>query len=218
MKNKIYFLSTMALGLLFTSCGGAYYVVQPAGELTMVATRNVETKEDYLKLKTYAGIDRSQIDNAIATSKGGKINKKSPVYKEINTYKAKNLQESVDAVVKSVVGGEFLKNAKMYSVIQMVKSNIPGQALVPTYFYMASGDVWGTKTEDDNIKGFKKGDQIVFTYNKENKKLIGKVFEGVINTQYQGKLLELKSASAMLSLSTGEVVELPYTSLTRIEE
>jgi hypothetical protein len=82
---------------------------------------------------------------------------------------------------------------------------------------MASGDVWGTKSEDDNIKGFRKGDQIIFTYSKENKKLIGKVFEGELNSQYQGKILELKSASAMISLSTGEVVELPYTSLTKIE-
>ncbi|MFM2037863.1 MAG: hypothetical protein RL432_802, partial [Bacteroidota bacterium] len=89
--------------------------------------------------------------------------------------------------------------------------------LVATTFYMASGDVWGTKSEDDNIKGFRKGDQIIFTYSKENKKLIGKVFEGELNSQYQGKILELKSASAMISLSTGEVVELPYTSLTKIE-
>jgi hypothetical protein len=82
---------------------------------------------------------------------------------------------------------------------------------------MASGDVWGTKSEDDNIKGFRKGDQIIFAYTKENKKLIGKVFEGELNSQYQGKVLELKSASAMISLATGEVVELPYTSLTKIE-
>jgi hypothetical protein len=216
MKKTIYLLG-IATSMLITSCGGSYYVVQPAGELTMISTRNVETKTEYSKLKTYAGIDRSQVDNAIATSKGGKISVKSPVYKEINTYKAKNLQESVDAVVKSVVGGEFLKNAKMYSVIQYVKSNVPGQPLVATTFYMASGDVWGTKSEDDNIKGFRKGDQIIFTYTKENKKLIGKVFEGELNSQYQGKILELKSASAMISLATGEVVELPYTSLTKIE-
>lgn len=106
MKKTIYLLG-IATSMLLTSCGGSYYVVQPAGELTMISTRNVETKTEYLKLKTYAGIDRSQVDNAIATSKGGKISMKSPVYKEINTYKAKNLQESVDAVVKSVVGENF---------------------------------------------------------------------------------------------------------------
>jgi len=112
----------------------------------MVSTRNYETKMEYTELKTYAGVDRSQIDNAIATSKNGKIKAKSTAFKEINTFKAKNLNESVDAVVKSVSGGDYLSNVKIYSIYQF-----SGRNIIPTSFYMASGDVWGTKTTEDNI-------------------------------------------------------------------
>jgi hypothetical protein len=201
----------LSFAMTLTSCGGSYYIVQPAGELTMVSTRNYETKVEYSKLKTYAGVDRSQIDNAIANSKGGKIKRKSVAYKEINTFKAKSLQESVDAVVKSVSGGEYLSNVKVYSVYQF-----SGRNLLPTTFFMASGDVWGTKSQEDNIKGFKVGDKVIFTYTKEIKSSIGKVFRGKYNNQYTGKILELKSATAIVSLESGEVVEIPYVNLVRL--
>ena len=208
-KNHILYLFIL-FGIL-TSCRGNYYIVQPAGELTMVSTRNFESKENYSEIKTYAGVDRSQIDNAIANSKGGKIKRKSKAYKEINTFKAKNLQESVDAVVKSVSGGEYLTNVKLYSVY-----SFDSRSMIPTVFYMASGDVWGTKTNEENIKGFKVNDKVVFTYTKDNKSVIGKVFKGKINQQYSGKILELKSATAILSIETGEIIEVPYIDLVRL--
>lgn len=207
--KKIVFFSKLII--LFASCKGSYYIVQPAGELNMVSTRNYETKVEYTKLKTYAGVDRSQIDNAIANSKGGKIKSKSVAFKEINSFKAKNLNESVDAVVKSVSGGEYLTNVKIYSIYQF-----SGRNIIPTTFYMASGDVWGTKTSEDNIKGFKTGDKVVFTYTKEIKNSIGKVFSGKINNQYFGKIIELKSATAIITIDSGEVIEIPYLNIVRL--
>ncbi|MFM1946591.1 MAG: hypothetical protein RL207_874 [Bacteroidota bacterium] len=216
MKKIIYVIFGLSLGLSITSCGGSYYIVNSAGELNMISTRNIDSKTEYQRLKTYAGIDRSQVDNAILKSKGGKIKKKNPIYKEITTYKADNLKESVDAVVKGVGGGEYLQNAKVYSVIEYVKT--PGsKTLVPKYYYMTSGDVWGTNTGDENIKGFHKGDRVIFTYSKESKKYIGKVFEGEMNQQYTGKITELKSASAVIFLESGQVIELPYVLLNIVE-
>lgn len=208
MKN---ITSIFILSLLLVSCRGTYYIVQPAGELNMVSTRNYETKIEYTELKTYAGVDRSQIDNAIATSKNGKIKAKSTAFKEINTFKAKNLNESVDAVVKSVSGGEYLSNVKIYSIYQF-----SGRNIIPTSFYMASGDVWGTKTTEDNIKGFKIGDKVVFTYSKQIKNAVGKVFKGKLNSQYFGKVIELKSATAILQMDSGEILEIPYLEIVRL--
>ena len=208
-------LRSLPLFLLFTiclfGCRNNYYIIQPAGELNLISTRNYETKVEYSQLKSYAGVDRSQIDNAIANSKGGKIKSKSKIYKEINTFKAKSLNESVDAVVKSVSGGEYLSNVKIYTIYQF-----NGRDLFPTSFYMASGDVWGTKSPDDNIKGFKTGDRVIFTFTKEIKSSIGKIFNGKINNQYSGKILELKSATAIINLESGEIVEIPYINLVKI--
>jgi len=212
MKKIINLLSGFTIILMMASCGGSYFVVKSAGELNMISTRNVDSNTEYEKLKTYAGVDRAQVDNAILKSKGGKIKKNNPIHKEITTYKADNLKESVDAVVKGVAGGEYLQNAKIYTVIEFVK--VPGsRKLVPMYYYMASGDVWGTNSGDENIKGFRKGDQIIFTYNKESKKYIGKVFNGELNKQYKGKITELKSTTAVIYLDGGEVIELPYVML-----
>jgi hypothetical protein len=216
MKKSLNYFLGLTLCISVSSCGGSYYIVNSAGELNMISTRNIDSKTEYQRLKTYAGVDRSQVDNAILKSKGGKIKKNNPIHKEITTYKADNLKESVDAVVKGVGGGEYLQNAKVYSVIEYVKS--PGsRKLVPKYYYMTSGDVWGTNAGDENIKGFRKGDKVIFTYSKESKKYIGKVFEGVLNQQYTGKITELKSATAVIYLETGQVIELPYVLLNIIE-
>ena len=216
MKTIFYLFLGLSISFCLSSCGGSYFVVKPAGELNMISTRNIDSKMEYQRLKTYAGIDRAQVDNAITTAKGGKIKRNHPLYKEILASKAENLKESVDAVVKGVAGGEYLQNAKIYTVIEYVK--IKGSSkLIPTYYYMSSGDVWGTNSGDENIKGFRKGDQVVFTYTKDTKKYIGKVFEGEINSQYKGQITELKSASAVISLATGQIVELPYIFLNIIQ-
>lgn len=208
LKSLLLFL---LLSTCLFGCKNNYYIIQPAGELNLISTRNYETKVEYSQLKTYAGVDRSQIDNAIANSKGGKIKSKSKVFTEINTFKSKSLNESIDAVVKSVSGGEYLTNAKIYLVY-----HYSGRNLIPSTFYIASGDVWGTKSSEDNIKGFKNGDKIVFTYSKELKTTIGKVFNGRVNNQYIGKILELKSATAIINLESGEVIEIPYINMVKL--
>jgi hypothetical protein len=199
----------------------SYYVVSPIGDLTMISTRNVETKIEYQNIKTYAGVDKKQIENAIASSKKGRISRKNPIVKEINTFKAKSLDECVDNVVKSVAGGEFLKNARFYYVIEYkptFNTSTMSSGFNAYVNYMASGDVWGKKEADVDIKGFRNNDNVVFTYDKDLKKSIGKIFTtGVINQQYEGSILELKSTSAMIKLKDeGLVVEIPYTKLTKI--
>lgn len=216
MKILQYTLILTLVSSTMISCGGSYYIVNSAGELNMVSTRNIDSKTEYERLKTYAGIDRSQVDNAISKSKNGKIKKSNPIYEQIETHKADNLKESVDLVVKGVAGGEYLQNVKIYSVIEYVKS-AGSRSLVPKYYYMSCGDVWGTNSGDENIKGFHKGDKVVFTYSKEAKKYIGKVFEGEMNQQYSGKITELKSATAVLLLDSGQVIELPYVLLNKMD-
>ena len=88
--------------------------------------------------------------------------------------------------------------------------------MIPTSFYMASGDVWGTKTTEDNIKGFKTGDKVVFTYSKQIKNSVGKVFKGKLNSQYSAKVVELKSATAIIQLESGEIIEIPYLEIVRL--
>jgi hypothetical protein len=205
----------IAVAIVTLSSCGSYIIISPMGDLNMVSTRNIETKQEYQKLKTYAGVDKKQIDNAIATSKGGKLKKRSAILKEIMDYEAKSLDESINNVVKSQIGGEYLMNVSFYSVTEYKQK---ANKLIVTTNYIASGDVWGTKTEEDNIKGFKKGNKIVFTYDKEAKKLIGKVFEGDLNKQYQGSIVELKSATSIIKMDSGQIIELPYTKITKLED
>jgi hypothetical protein len=198
----------------------SYFVVSPIGDLTMISTRNVETDMAYDNIKTYAGIDKKQIENEIAASRKGRISRKSPLAKEINTFKAKTLNECVDNVVKSVAGGEFLKNARFYYVIEYRPSFNAGtmsRDFSTSVNYIASGDVWGVKTANADIKGFRANDNVIFTYDKELKKSIGKVFStGELNQQYEGTIIELKSTTAMIKLKEATaVVEIPYTKLTK---
>ena len=81
-------LALFSFAFLF-SCSS----VKQVGEINMVSQRNVDSRTEYILVKTYAG--------------SGKDIKKS---------KAKNLQEAVDQTVRNVPGGEFLKNAKFYFV------------------------------------------------------------------------------------------------------
>lgn len=84
MKKSIYFAVFCATVLLLNSCGFKRY-----GDFTILANGNVDSKTEYQKLKV----------NAEAT---------------VRTKKIDPLEECVDQVVKSVEGGEFLKNVTVY--------------------------------------------------------------------------------------------------------
>ena len=87
-KSTLYGIITVFLAL-DSGCTS----VKQIGEINMISERNVDSKGEYVLVKTYAG--------------GGKEIKKS---------KAKNVQQAVDQTVRNAPGGEFLKNAKIYII------------------------------------------------------------------------------------------------------
>ena len=203
--NKLFFIGAVAV---LSSCGSTYFIA-PAGELSIAATRNLDKSTNYVQLKAYAGVSRTEVEAAKAATKNGQIKKKNPIVKEINAYKGKYLQDAIDNVVKSVAGGEYLYNLKLYVVTE-----VKGKLI--TYNYVASGDVWGIKDANANIKGFKMGDKVVFTLTKDLRKMLSKNFDGETGKQYGGKVINLKGGEATVQLENSAVVDIPYANLTNL--
>jgi hypothetical protein len=211
MKKIIYF---SLITLLFFSCKSTTLVVTPMGQINSVSTRNIDGSKKYIPLMTYAGVSSSEVENAISKSKKGRIKKKNPIYKEIIKFKGNTINEAVDNVVKTQVGGEYLMNVRFYLVQQRTKE--AGVTILKNTF-VASGDVWGLKDSTQNIKGFKVKDKVIFTYNKELKKVIKKNFEGTLGMQYSGTIINLMGAEATVKLESGVVLDIPYNNLKKTE-
>ncbi len=64
------------------------------GDLTMISTRNIDTKTDYVLIRNYMG--------------GTK--------KELKKSRSIDLKEAINNVLKQTPGGEFIKNVKVYLV------------------------------------------------------------------------------------------------------
>lgn len=215
MKNLKYIIIVGILPFIISSC--VSYRIQSAGDLTSASTRNIEQANDYLLLKTYAGISKTDIEAAKSSHKKGIIKRSNPIVKEINAYKADNLQAAIDNVVKSVPGGEYLKNLRVYVLFSGVSFRINGMRKDIAIDYIATGDVWGMKTDNPEIKGFHKDDNVVFQHTKDLRKIIGKKnFGGEVNKQYNGKILVLKGGSATIQLENGAVIDIPYSYLTNL--
>ncbi|HRO74549.1 MAG TPA: hypothetical protein PLP27_00190 [Crocinitomicaceae bacterium] len=209
MKNLL------GLGLVLFVCGSCahYYTFKPVGDLSMAATRNIDNSKEYVALKNYAGISRDDVAAAMATAKKGKIKKKNPIIKEINAFKASDIKDAIDKVVKSVAGGDYLYNLKIYHITEV--SGFMGKKV--DYSFVLSGDVWGVNSADNNIKGFHKGDKVVFVYSRDLKKEIGtKNFTGEVGKQYKGTVIGLKSGLATVLLDNESVVDIPYSYLTNL--
>lgn len=193
------------------------YRIQSAGDLTLASTRNIENSIEYKQLKAYAGVSRTDIEAAKVASKKGRIKKNNPIIKEVNAYKSDNIQTAIDNVVKSVAGGEYLHNVRIYlltsSKVQLFKT------LELSVDYVVTGDVWGTNDDNPNIKGFHKNDMVVFNFTKNLQKIIGKKnFRGQIGKQYQGRILTLKGGDATIQLENSSVLDVPYSFLTNLGE
>ena len=85
-----------------------------AGKLNMVSDRNVDLKNRYVLLKSYAGASNKELKKTTAIS----------------------LSDAVDETVKRVKGGEFLMNAHFY----VVEHHKRKKSWVT---YAVEGDVWG---------------------------------------------------------------------------
>ena len=207
------------LSVLF-SCKGAISVT-PAGSLNSVSTRNIDASKKYEPLKTYAGVSSSEIEEAITRSKNGRIKKRNPIYKEIMKYKGKSINEGVDNVVKSQVGGEYLMNTRLF-LVEMVSSKYSiskGKTQIARFEYVCGGDVWGVKGGEQNIKGFKVNDKVVFVYTRELRRIVKrKNFKGgKINVQYKGKIITLMGADATVKIDGGTLLDIPYTNLRHLD-
>jgi hypothetical protein len=213
MKNLLKLTLSCSVLLLFFSCKSTGIRVASAGSLNMVATRNIDKGAEYVALKTYAGVSNTELDNAIARSKKGLIGKKHPILQEINKYKANTINEAVDNVVKSQAGGEYLMNVRFYVV--EISDAQSGNIL---FEYVASGDVWGLKGKDLEIKGYRINDMVVFTYTKELQKALNKKNfpDGVIGKQYQGVVVGLSGAEATVKLENGSLLDIPYNLLRKL--
>ena len=109
MKKQIIILSAATLVLL-SSCS----TIVDLGKLNMISDRNVDSKADYVLLKSYAGGSNKEVKKALKKTK------------------ATTLDQAVDETVRNVAGGEFLKNVKVYGVKK--KKNM---------YLVVEGAVWG---------------------------------------------------------------------------
>jgi hypothetical protein len=205
--------------VLLHSCKTSTIRVTPMGELNMISTRNINKAEDYQSLKTYAGVSSTDVNNALSESKNRLIKKKHRIFKEIMKYKGKTLNEAVDNVVKSQVGGEYLMNARFF-LVEISEKKGDNLQESSKFQYVLSGDIWGTKSVNNEIQGFRLDDKVIFTYTRALKKAMNgnKNFEeGEINKQYEGKIVGLSGADATIRLENGSVVDIPYNMLRKIE-
>ena len=128
------FIALLSIVLLFSNCKTVKVIQQ--GTLNMVSARNVDSKMDYVLVKSYMGISEKDLK---------KESKKK--FKE----KSNTMEEALNQTVKNTPGGEFLKNVKLYQVV-VTKGKKTRQS------WAFEGDVWGTQQQ--SYRGFSIGDLV----------------------------------------------------------
>lgn len=150
----------LIIALVFTSCMS----LEQIGKVNMISNRNIDPKLDYQVLSTY-------------TSSGGN---------DLYYSKSETIEDAIDETVRSVPGGEFLMNAKIY--------------LVNGKYYACEGDVWGRKDEI-SFRGFKVGDKVTWRVFKNYKK---------------GTIISLKDDYVcLIEQEDGGVIEKSYDDISR---
>jgi hypothetical protein len=129
MKTIKVILTGLITGMV-VSCAS----VKQIGNVNMISTRNVESKTDYVLVKSYAG--------------GSK--------REIRKSRSKSIDDAINQTVKSTPGGEFLKNVKVY-VVKMkyyaVEGDVWGISGQITYRGFKQGDKVTWKKDHEYLKG-----------------------------------------------------------------
>jgi len=156
-------LPVLLMAILLASCSSLKMV----GDVNMISSRNVDSKTDYVLIKT-------------STDDSKRNFKKN---------KAATVDQAINNVVMNVPGGEFLKNAKLYT---------DGKE------WGILGDVWGL-TESANIEGFKIGDSVLIKNSLLNK---GKFTKGVINGFKDRK-------TCIVKVESGDLKECSFTDLSK---
>lgn len=122
--NRIYkVLLLVATTLSLCSCSTSTRLI---GEVNMISNRNINTSFDYQQLSAYSGGSKRQLKKT----------------------KCLNIHDAVNQTVKSVPGGEFLMNAKIY--------------YVNNKYYAVEGDVWGRAINSNGYQGYKIGDFVMW--------------------------------------------------------
>lgn len=168
MKKVILFSLFIVLGLSLY----AVKVVQ-IGNLNMISTRNVNPNLNYQVLSTFKGSSE----------------------KELKRSKCETIEDAIEKTVKSTPGGEFLMNAKIYS--------IGGK------YFAVQGDVWGN-AENVSFKGFKMGDRV--TWKVLSLKDAGMIYKkGVI------KSLKNEKECIILADDNDKLIDVEYEKLSKSE-
>jgi hypothetical protein len=135
----------------------------------MVSKRNVSLKENYVLIRSYAGSSN----------------------RDLKRNRARTIDDAIDNLVRTVPGGEFLQNCKVYKVSIFKKTR-----------YAVDGDVYGLDKAAD-IKGFKIGTKVMWKSNFD---------------KFTGVILDLKNdKEATVRDSGGEIRIVKYSDMTKIE-
>jgi hypothetical protein len=161
---KKVFLLLAILPFLF-SCAG----FTKMGNLTMVSTRNVDSSVEYKPLKTYV--------TARGTSQRGEA-----------------LQVAIDNAVKSVPGGEFMKNVKI-----SVSQN--GQIV------RVEGDVWGVPPLNVNVTTGVSADNTLNVGDKVAYNFFG--FK-------EGTITGINNNKALVKCADGKIRSFAFKALTKV--
>ena len=133
MKNKVKIFSVLRTIAVMISYSASCKTKYSTSRVNMISTRNIDSKVDYVLLKSYSGGSNREIMKAIRKTK------------------ATTLEAAVDETVKNVAGGEYLMNAKVF----VVRRNYPPGN--NSWSYFVEGDVYGIGG-NENYRGFKVGD------------------------------------------------------------
>lgn len=164
------FIKCLLTSLMLAGCTS----VKMVGDLNMISTRNIDAGANYELIKT------------------GTDNSKAAFRKS----KSVNVDQAVNDAVTGVPGGEFLKNAKLYT---------DGKK------WAVVGDVWGL-TESANVEGFKIGDVVYIKNSLVNKTISGEKFTKAKVTGFQDK------KSCLVEMPGGEIKAVNYSDLSKSGE
>jgi hypothetical protein len=138
------------------------------GRLNLASNRNHEKSKDYILLRNYV--------------------KKNE--KELRKTRATSIEDAIDDLVKTIAGGEFLKNVKIYSVNNK--------------YYTIEGDVWGFQ-QKRQYNGFSIGSKVQY------KNLTGQGKIGIIRG--------FKSSNVCIISDefSDTTIEISFDNLTRVD-
>ncbi len=140
------------------------------GRLNMLSNRNIDSSASYELLKSYAGGTNADMRRTRAAS----------------------IEDATDLMVRSVPGGEFVRNVKVLKV-----TNWRGT------FFAVEGDVWGTTSGRQHL-GFRVGD--IVRYSTRGKTRLATILD-----------LADDVACTVRVQDSEEVARVPYADLVRVQ-